>query len=73
MIGRLANVIYWICSAAAIMCLLAAAAAAIAGYAGVNETRMSASDAVFLASSFAGTGLLVWLLGRATRYILAGV
>lgn len=73
MIGRLANVIYWVCSAFAIMCLLAAVAAALAGYAGLNETRMSASDAVFMASSFAITGLLVWLVGRATRYILAGV
>ena len=73
MIGRLANVIYWICSAFAIMCLLAAAAAAFAGYSGLSETRMSASDAIFLASSLAGTGLLAWLFGRATRYILAGV
>lgn len=72
MIYRLANVIYWLCAAVAVLCLFGALGVA-AAYFRLFESTMTQPDAIFVGVCFAGFAFLSWLTGRTIRYILAGI
>jgi len=72
MIARLGNVVYWICSGIAVMCLFGAAAV-IAGLIGLYQTSMTYQDAAFVTGCFLGFAAFSWGIGRASRYILSGI
>jgi hypothetical protein len=63
MVARLGNVLYWGA------CLVAGLLALIAAYAMVFGTG---EDRVFIDTALAVIALIVWLVGRACRYVLAG-
>ena len=63
MAARLGNVLYW-------------AASLVAGgflvFGGLVLTFNRGPDGPFIAGAFVGIGVVVWLVGRACRYVLAG-
>lgn len=64
MAGRIGDVLYWLGSGIAVICLILAAIFA--------WNRTGADDRLFAFVLFVVPGLLAWLTGRAARYILAG-
>jgi hypothetical protein len=67
MLQRLGNVIYWAASGAAVLFLLAGVLMVM----DTPDPHLSSSDwdSIFVDSVIAG---LIWLAGKATRYVLAG-
>lgn len=63
MIDRLANVIYWICTALAVFCI------GIGLYGAFNE---AGNGGVWIIAIMGGAGVGIWLIGRAARYVLSG-
>jgi hypothetical protein len=63
MVARLGNVLYWAAS------LIAGLLALIAAYAMVFGTG---EDRVFIDTALAVIAVVVWLVGRACRYVVAG-
>lgn len=61
-IRRFANVIYWLCTTLTILFVAGAIATAIAG----------SHQWEVIASIFVAIGAVVWVFGRAVRYILVG-
>jgi hypothetical protein len=68
MIGRLGNVLYWCCIAIASLCEIAAIVVLI-----IIITHKSDPEAWLAVASFAVLGGSACLVGRAAKYILAGV
>ncbi len=84
MLARLGNVLYWLCTGVAVLSVLGGVFLALDGPSlwsdkqqlsgGILELgepvpqRDKTGDGVFLA----GVGVVVWLVGRTARYILAG-
>lgn len=62
MVARLGNVLYWFASAVAVLALAGAAYSLAYGQRGGDV----------LAGLGAAFAVLVWLIGRACRYVLAG-
>jgi hypothetical protein len=69
MIGRLGMVLYWCCLAIASLCEIAAFTILVMSV----TNRLSASEAWMAAVSFAVIGGVSWLVGRAAKYVLAGI
>ena len=67
MIERLANVLYWIGSGLAAILLIAGTSVFL--FAG---SSMNLADRIGISAFFLGFALLSWLIGKASRYILAG-
>lgn len=69
MAARLGRVIYWTCTVVAALILIVAAL--IATFA-IHPEIESAPQGYLLMGLWAVGGVVVWLLGRAARYVLAG-
>jgi hypothetical protein len=68
MIARLGNVLYWASSGIAVLLLLWLAGAVIAAI--INGEPMN--DFGLMSFLMVGSAALIWLFGRAYRYVLAG-
>jgi hypothetical protein len=68
MIARLGNVLYWCGLAIASLCEIAAIAVLL-----IIITRKADPEAWFAVAFFAAFGGCAWLVGRAAKYILAGI
>jgi hypothetical protein len=64
MTERLGNALYWTSCIISGLFLLAAAAGAVFGH---------GPDRVFAIAIFAASALVAWIIGRACRYMLAGI
>ena len=64
MIERLGNALYWASCIISGLFLLAAAAGAVFGH---------GPDRVFTIGIFLAIALVAWIIGRACRYLLAGI
>jgi hypothetical protein len=69
MVGRLGNVIYWACSGIAVLVIIAAAWIAIFV---ILRDSPDAPWGYFDMALVALGGLVLWLIGRAAKYVLAG-
>jgi hypothetical protein len=69
MIARLGMVLYWMGLGIASLCEIAA----IAVFVMVITNNHTASEAWMLAAFIAIAGGLSWLVGRAAKYVLAGI
>lgn len=63
MVARLGNVVYWAATALAVL---------LVSIAGLELVIGAGPDRVYIAPSAAAAGVVVWLVGRATLYVLAG-
>jgi hypothetical protein len=63
MINRLANVIYWLCTAIAVVLIC------IGSYGMYQEPS---PNRPWIIGITGGIGAVIWLIGRATRYVLSG-
>ena len=66
MLARLGNVLYW--TGCLLGILLVAAAVAFYSLA----KRGTPEELLFISALLIGLGVVVWLIGRACRYVLAG-
>lgn len=64
MAARLGDVLYWV------GCALAAGCLALFAWLGVDDPRPETRTIAFAVG--AGGALMIWLFGRACRYVLAG-
>jgi hypothetical protein len=69
MIARLGMLLYWMGLGIAALCKIAA----IAVFVMVITNNHTASEAWMLAAFFAIAAGLSWLIGRAAKYVLAGI
>jgi len=68
MIARLGMVLYWCGLAIASLCEIAAIVILV-----MVITNKAAADAWFAVAFFAAVGGVSWLVGRAAKYVLAGI
>ena len=68
MIGRLGNVLYWCGLAIASLCEIATIVVLL-----IIITHKSDPEAWFAVAFFTVLGGCAWLVGRAAKYILAGI
>lgn len=66
MLARLGNVLYWAGTGIAALCVIGGGAFAISIY---NYNR---ADAYFIGALWLVSAAVIWLIGRACRYVLAG-
>jgi hypothetical protein len=63
MLVRLGNVLYWVANGLAVVVLILGADVA---------TSVQERDRLFLAAVFAAGAIVIFLIGRAIRYVFAG-
>lgn len=66
MAQRLGNVLYWVATA------LAALLLALAAIFPIMAERGTSGELWLVSLAIAACGVIVWLIGRACRYVLAG-
>jgi hypothetical protein len=69
MLARLGNVFYWMGCGLAVLAWVIAILMIYGDYAHLGPPR---SDFYFVLGLAAVTSIVIWLLGRAARYVLAG-
>jgi hypothetical protein len=70
MLQRLANVIYWAASGAAVLCFLFGVLVDVDQL--TDQYQYSPSDWILPIAICSGIAGLIWLAGKAARYVLAG-
>jgi hypothetical protein len=66
-IDRLGNVLYWAA------CLLAVAVIGFGVFVFYSTGGGPVDRALFLLAMFGGVAIVIWLIGRAIRYVLSGL